>query len=239
MSQEGKQMDPDDGRLSRLYEDREPPGGMEERVVANLREANLLEPDSVSRGGPTGPPPGTSPDRQDGSGRMLRRLAASIVLVGLGWAAGSSGIGRPGESPSSAREATESDGAQGAQASSHDMAPAGAESPRFILLLYEQDDFEAADVDAQDDVVDEYRNWAVSLASAGNFVQGERLASNGSLVVPDAVDPQGAGSLLGDAILGGYFIVGAPSLAEAVRLAEGHPHRSYGGWIEVREIAPS
>ena len=37
-------------------------------------------------------------------------------------------------------------------------------------------------------------------------------------------------------VIGGYFAIEAAGYDEAVQLLEDHPHLSYGGTVEVREI---
>lgn len=77
--------------------------------------------------------------------------------------------------------------------------------------------------------VNEYRAWAERLAAQGRRVSGEKLGAEGSV----------AGRVELDAFsrtLGGFFIVEARTLEEAMVLAREHPHVRHGGTILVRRI---
>jgi len=62
---------------------------------------------------------------------------------------------------------------------------------------------------------------------------GERIADAGA-----PVGPQKTVGSHSDVRIAGYSIVNAETLAEAVRLTEGHPHIKAGGSIEVCETMP-
>lgn len=119
-------------------------------------------------------------------------------------------------------------------------APASPVSdlPEFALLLREL----PAGVETgkrEEDLVAEYRNWAMEVAAQGRLELGAKLAEAGRLLsgsrpamVSESVSQPGAG-------LAGLFIVRAADYDAAVELARGCPHLGYGGTIEVRAIEGS
>ena len=99
-----------------------------------------------------------------------------------------------------------------------------ATDPRFLLLLHGEG---TAGGEDERSAVEAYRAWAATLRQQGRFVTGERL-SRDSVAVP-------SGSA-NDEPVGGFFIVSAASLADAVAVAESAPHVGRGGHIVVRPI---
>jgi hypothetical protein len=99
-----------------------------------------------------------------------------------------------------------------------------ATDPRFLLLLHG-----AGTAGGEDErlTVEAYRAWAAKLRHEGRVVTGERLSRNSVAVPSDAVNAEP---------LGGFFIVSAASLADAVAVAESAPHVARGGHIVVRPI---
>lgn len=95
------------------------------------------------------------------------------------------------------------------------------ESPRFLMLLYEDDSFRE-----DPGQVAEYGAWAASLRAEGRDVYGEKLAPE-SVTIGGVV--RGAGAT-------GLFVISAASLEEAQMLARESPHVQYGGQVVVRPI---
>jgi hypothetical protein len=89
--------------------------------------------------------------------------------------------------------------------------------------------------------VEEYRAWAARLSGQGRFLTGEKLKNGGALIQAAPGKPGASQEALGaDAeFIGGYFLVRAESLEEAVRIARTCPHLARGGSIEVRQIDPT
>jgi hypothetical protein len=77
--------------------------------------------------------------------------------------------------------------------------------------------------------------WQKALTDAGHSVTGAQLEAEGRRVIGNekaVVD----GTWGGDHVMGGYFVVSASSLAEAVELAKGSPVLENGGTVEVRPV---
>jgi hypothetical protein len=77
--------------------------------------------------------------------------------------------------------------------------------------------------------------WQKALTDAGHSVTGAQLEAEGRRVIGTekaVVD----GTFGGDHVMGGYFVVSASSLAEAVELAKGCPVLENAGTVEVRPV---
>jgi hypothetical protein len=80
-----------------------------------------------------------------------------------------------------------------------------------------------------------WRAWEHALKEGGHSVTGAQLEAEGRRVIGSeraVVD----GAWGGDYVMGGYFVVSASSLAEAVEIAKGCPVLANGGTVEVRRV---
>ena len=94
----------------------------------------------------------------------------------------------------------------------------------YALLLYG-----GAPDAVPDDRVQEYAAWAASVRKQGRSITGQRLEDDTWAAGADA------GAL---APVRGFFIVTARDDADALALAQAHPHTRYGGTVVVRPVAP-
>jgi hypothetical protein len=85
--------------------------------------------------------------------------------------------------------------------------------------------------------MDRWRTWIEQLTKSGNFKAGEPLERNGKVVT-------GRKKLVTDGpyaeskdLVGGYLLVSAANLDEAVELSRGCPIFETDGSVEVRPIA--
>lgn len=82
-----------------------------------------------------------------------------------------------------------------------------------------------------------WMNWIEKLTREGRFIAGQPLEPTGRVVsqrgqtITDGPYPEGK------EIIGGYFLVRASDLDDAVRLSDDSPDWDYGGIVEVRKIA--
>jgi hypothetical protein len=106
-------------------------------------------------------------------------------------------------------------------------APAIPASPRFVLLLYAGTDPIAG---TPDNRRREYSQWARDVAAGGTAISGEELSED-AREVPAASDAAVAAPLPR-----GFFVVSAPDLDAAQRIAATCPHLRYGGRIVVKRI---
>ncbi len=111
-------------------------------------------------------------------------------------------------------------------------SPAGQ---RYALLLYDPAGFDRSV--PEENLVEEYRNWAISLGD--KLSMGEKLSEEERLLRQDDSErrPNSAEGPAGP--LGGLFIIRAGTLDEAMAIARSCPHLKHGGVIAVREIVPT
>lgn len=117
-----------------------------------------------------------------------------------------------------------------------------ASEPRFALLLYgasTSDDPALHTARAA-----EYSEWARKTHATGSVEGGEALASDGVTLrlatTDEAAESNAAADMQpGTGELAGYFLVTAPTIEDAVRLARDCPHLKYGGTTIVRRILPT
>jgi hypothetical protein len=87
----------------------------------------------------------------------------------------------------------------------------------YLLLLYEDSTYQAPPPDGMGARVAEYTRWADSLRAAHRLDSAAELEPGPSEVT-------------------GFFIIRAPSRAEAERIAAACPHVRYGGKVELRKL---
>jgi hypothetical protein len=104
--------------------------------------------------------------------------------------------------------------------------PAGDPRPRYLLLLY---DATASTPQEEAARVSEYGAWARRLGAAGHLKAGEKLKDEAVVLGPSAPEAE-------DGRLGGYFILAAASLEQALEIARDCPHLRHGGRVVVRAV---
>ncbi|MBL8233996.1 MAG: hypothetical protein JNL98_36205 [Bryobacterales bacterium] len=92
---------------------------------------------------------------------------------------------------------------------------------RYVLLLYGESQLK--------DSVEAHRRWAVDLHKRGILIGSTKLKK-------EAVDM--GSPMPSDGSLGGYFVIRADSLDEALGIANQCPHRMGGGRVIVRPVDP-
>jgi hypothetical protein len=81
-------------------------------------------------------------------------------------------------------------------------------------------------------------DWIQSLSQQGQFIAGQPLQSGGQVVAGGAKVITDGPFAEGKEIVGGYLIVRAADLPEAVEMSKGCPIFEHGGSVEVRAIQP-
>ncbi len=90
--------------------------------------------------------------------------------------------------------------------------------------------------DAMKAIIEEYRRWAEDREKEGRLVSAEKLADATRVMTGTGDHLQVASTANTDRLLGGYFLITAPSLDDAIAIAKTHPHLKYGGEVEVRPV---
>ena len=196
--------------LRSLRDEPVPSAGLEDRIVDALKRRGSIR-------------------AQGGLIRMAGRTvalaaAAAVVFIG-GFVLG----GRRAETaPPSLQPA----------AAQEEEAAAGKNE--YMLLMFSR----ASDARAEDEmpaekmqaIIGEYRQWAMDREKEGRLVSAEKLASATRIMTESGGDIAIASSSDSERVLGGYFLITAHSLEEAIDIARTHPHLKYGGEVEVRPI---
>jgi hypothetical protein len=87
-------------------------------------------------------------------------------------------------------------------------------------------------------MIKQYQDWIGGIAAQGKFTGTNRLGFEGKTLKPNNVIADGPYAEIKE-IVGGYMLVKANDLEEAMKLAEGCPILTIGGSVEVRNIMPT
>jgi hypothetical protein len=77
--------------------------------------------------------------------------------------------------------------------------------------------------------------WVEQLHKEGRYVSGEPLIPGGKMVTSTTTVTDGPYTE-GKEVVGGYFVVNAASIDDAVELAKSYPDFGYGGYVQVRQV---
>ena len=113
---------------------------------------------------------------------------------------------------------------------------------KYMLLLY---DSPAKWIDVFPDemqkAIQKYKAWGDKLKKLGIYVSSHKLADDAGKVLRGRRSPRvidGPYPARVKEVLGGYFMIEAPSYDDAVGHSRDCPHLEYGGTIEVRQVDP-
>jgi len=84
-------------------------------------------------------------------------------------------------------------------------------------------------------VMKQWQTWIKGIAAKGKYSGTNRLLSEGKTLKPGNAITDGPYAE-GKEVVGGYLIVKANSLDEAVEMAKSSPNIIYGGNVEVRSV---
>lgn len=194
--------------LRSLRDEPTPSPGVEERVVDALKRRGQIR----ARGG-----------LMTMVGKTVGLVAAAAVVFIGGFAVGNRNVGatKPVETQPAATQT------------------AASEDNQYMLLMFtrgeDPSDEPLTDVDYKA-IVGEYRKWAEDRTAEGRLVDANKLASVTRVMTASAGNIAIAEDAGTDRILGGYFLITAPSLEDAIELCRTHPHLKYGGEVEVRPV---
>ena len=83
--------------------------------------------------------------------------------------------------------------------------------------------------------IKQWQDWIGGIAAQGNFLSTNRLGFEGRTLKPNNVIADGPYAEVKE-IVGGYILVKATNIDEAMKLAEGCPILNIGGHVEVRNV---
>lgn len=104
------------------------------------------------------------------------------------------------------------------------------------MLLFRDEKVDAVPSEEQMKMVlQQWQDWISGIAKEGKFTGTSRLLPDGKTVKPNYVVTDGP-YLEAKEMVGGYLVVKAGSMNDAVKMAQLCPNLLYGGKVEVREI---
>jgi hypothetical protein len=107
-----------------------------------------------------------------------------------------------------------------------------------FMMIFRNDKVEGGDqrsAEQMQAVLKQWRDWIGNVAARGNFSSTKRLKSEGSTLKPGGVVIDGPYAEVKE-MIGGYLVVKAETLAEAMEMAKSCPGLTYGGSVEVRSV---
>jgi hypothetical protein len=81
-----------------------------------------------------------------------------------------------------------------------------------------------------------WKTWMESLGKQGKFISGEPLAPGGSVITGSKRVVTDGPFVEGKEIVGGYLMLKAADLADAIESSKNCPIFEYDGIVEVREV---
>jgi len=108
---------------------------------------------------------------------------------------------------------------------------------KFIVLLREPDGRTGKpEEQVQKSQAAKWHEWFEKHRQSGNFIGGSALSLNGKMI--KGIDAEVVNEIhrIGTEIVGGYLLVQANNIDEAVEIARGLPVYQVGGYAEVREL---
>lgn len=195
--------------LRSLKDEPVPSAGVEDRVVDALKRRGQIR----VQGGPIAM-----------IGKTAGLVAAAAAVFVVGFVAGNRNADATKTTETPPAVATE---------------PAADAGDQYMLLMFTRGE-DPSDEPVNDAdyaaIVGEYRQWAEDRAAEGRLVDAQKLASTTRVMTAGAAGLSIEPDAHTDRVLGGYFLITAPSLEDAIELTRTHPHLKYGGEVEVRPI---
>jgi len=110
----------------------------------------------------------------------------------------------------------------------------------FMLLFRGGLDFQTATPEQMQTAMQNWKVWTAQLMQAGRYVNdGNRLKAEGAVLSGRKKDLIDGPYTEGKEIVGGFRIIKARDLADAVEAAKSCPIFDNDGQVEVREIIPT
>jgi hypothetical protein len=78
--------------------------------------------------------------------------------------------------------------------------------------------------------------WIDKLNNAGKYIAGEPLLPGGKLITGKKKTVTDGPYTEGKEVVGGFFLINAEDMNEAVKICDDYPDYQYGGSIQVRQV---
>jgi hypothetical protein len=108
---------------------------------------------------------------------------------------------------------------------------------KFVLLLKGGEFNEYSPEDMQR-ILEKYMTWSQLLRDKNQHIAGEELSNNGRVVsIKNGKVVDGPFAETKESI-GGFWLIEAENMEQAVQLSRSCPHLDFNGEVEVREVIP-
>ena len=107
-----------------------------------------------------------------------------------------------------------------------------------FMMLFRNEKMEGGEMPSAEQmqaVMSQWQNWIGNIAAQGNYAGTNRLGSEGKTLKPGNVSIDGPYAEVKE-MVGGYLIVKAITLDDAIEMAKTCPNLLYGGSVEVRGV---
>jgi hypothetical protein len=105
---------------------------------------------------------------------------------------------------------------------------------KFMLIFHGGINQNASPADLQANM-GKWMSWVEKLNKEGRYVSGEPLLPGGKLVTGNNSVTDGPFTE-GKEVVGGYFIINADNLEEAIETTKSYPDFQWGGSVQVRQV---
>jgi hypothetical protein len=105
----------------------------------------------------------------------------------------------------------------------------------FMMIFRSEARAERPTPEEMQEMVKVWQDWIGGIAAQDKFVATNALGGEGKVVHPNNVITDGPFMEIKE-MVGGYMIVKAENLEEAVKLSEGCPTLAIGGKVEIRNV---
>ena len=106
---------------------------------------------------------------------------------------------------------------------------------KFMLIFHAGIKQDASPQDIQNNM-GQWMSWMEKLHKEGKYVSGEPLLPGGKLVTGKTAVTDGPYTE-GKEVVGGFVVIHAGSIEEAVEECSNYPDFEYGGQVQVRRVA--
>ena len=107
---------------------------------------------------------------------------------------------------------------------------------KFMLIFHNGTATEKPSPEQMQANMGKWMAWIDKLAKTGKYVSGEPLLPGGKLIKGSAKGVTDGPYTEGKEIVGGFFIVNAADMNEAIELCADYPDYATGGSIQLRQV---
>jgi len=107
---------------------------------------------------------------------------------------------------------------------------------KFMLIFQGGMHNENASPEFMQQQMGKWMAWIEKLSKSGQYVSGEPLTPGGKLIAGKNKTVTDGPYTEGKEVVGGFFVIKAASLDEAVKICDDYPDFENGGSIQVRQV---